>query len=1088
MSSPQPSNTNNNDLSPQTSNRSFHSLRSSHSRSPSLEFSKLNRNKSASTLNTLSQLHQDIDKSSPARLTVSANTSPNAINTNPNATLRKPTSSSSTPNAAPRSLLPSRSANKTKKLHKRVLSGSSSNEIQYFNLMNQNKSSTTIHEDVTASSPGPKLPTFNKVNELGDRSPPSASSAPANQQQQFNSAISANDNFAIDLSASKIFDRRKQREKQQEEEFHQDFVSSAELPSILVENDPQVEKNYHEKFNRLKDEKLQKKARKKAEFHTNDTDVENNNDSDSDLDFNSDSSSTNVDKNEIKKSNSTSNESSKSNSESTDNKNDETAGHKIKRFLKKVVQPEEYSDSLESDVDSEEELDESNGFFSKLVAGGLVPGATKASSPEKLDDEENQLNQVNKEQEGIPLQDLDPNFAKEAKNIVQAHAHIKKNSKDFLNSDESTLKDSVSGASSSHQEGFFAPNPDYYLRDNYDDDEFNEYSDNYIAPPKKVQGGVLSSLLKLYQNTELSRSQQRLSSAPNSPYNSAFTTPTSEVPPDLSKSSKMHKLKNLATGGGSASKKKVAIDDDNLNEQQEMLKNHRKNASFSDLTHHFFKPGANKSEEFLSATPTNSSLANLKKNASYSNLPTFEKTRSKVKKSGQTASGFIKSRKEAAQAKITVHIANILQRQRFILRMCKALMLYGAPTHRLEEAMTMTGRVLEIDAQFIYLPGCMIVSFGDATTRTSEVQLVRSGQGLNLYKLHRVHRIYKKVIHDLIGVEEASSELDELVNQKPLYPAWACVLIYGFSSAMVTPFAFGGGWVNLAVSFGIGLCVGALQFLVAPRSNLYSNVFEVSASIVVSFIGRALGSISGSNICFSAVVQGSLALILPGYIILCGSLELQSRNLVAGSVRMFYAVIYSLFLGFGITLGAAIYGWIDKSATSETTCAVSISPWYRFIFVPMFTLGLCLINQAKLFQIPIMLIISCAGYVVSYFASKHFYNSTEFTSAMGAFVIGILGNLYSRVFKGLAVSAMLPAIFVQVPGGIASQGSLLAGIQNANALVSNSTESTTTSNSGSALGFGVTMIQVAVGISVGLFASALVVYPFGKKSTSIFTL
>ena len=48
----------------------------------------------------------------------------------------------------------------------------------------------------------------------------------------------------------------------------------------------------------------------------------------------------------------------------------------------------------------------------------------------------------------------------------------------------------------------------------------------------------------------------------------------------------------------------------------------------------------------------------------------------------------------------------------------------------------------------------------------------------------------------------------------------------------------------------------------------------------------------------------------------CGSLELQSKNIVAGSVRMVYAVIYSLFLGFGITIGTSFYGGISSNATS----------------------------------------------------------------------------------------------------------------------------------------------------------------------------
>ncbi|ODQ80982.1 hypothetical protein BABINDRAFT_170700 [Babjeviella inositovora NRRL Y-12698] len=444
-----------------------------------------------------------------------------------------------------------------------------------------------------------------------------------------------------------------------------------------------------------------------------------------------------------------------------------------------------------------------------------------------------------------------------------------------------------------------------------------------------------------------------------------------------------------------------------------------------------------------------------------------------------------------AQARITVHIADILHRQRFILRMCKALMLYGAPSHRLEEYMMLTTKVLELDGQFIYFPGCMLVSFGDAATRTSEMHLVRCAEGVDLSKLHDTHRIYKDVVHDLMGVGEALVKLDELLASRARYPPWACVLIYGFASSMVAPFGFRGGWVDMPMCFGVGVLVGILRYYVSPRSNLYTSVFEVAASIVVSFLARALGSIRGGNLfCFAAITQGSLALILPGYIILCGSLELQSRNLVAGAVRMFYAIIYSLLLGFGITLGAALYGWIDKNATSETQCPTQLNPWFRFIFVPGFTIGLGLVNQARFSQLPVMVIISGVAYVANYFAGLHFTSATEFTSAIGAFVIGVLGNLYSRLGHGMAVLAMLPAIFVQVPLGIASQNSLLAGVTSANQIVSNGTKTSTDTTSSSSLSFGITMMQVAIGISVGLFAAAIVVYPFGKKrsGTGLFTM
>jgi uncharacterized membrane protein YjjB (DUF3815 family) len=262
---------------------------------------------------------------------------------------------------------------------------------------------------------------------------------------------------------------------------------------------------------------------------------------------------------------------------------------------------------------------------------------------------------------------------------------------------------------------------------------------------------------------------------------------------------------------------------------------------------------------------------------------------------------------------------------------------------------------------------------------------------------------------------------------------------------------------------------------VAPRSPLYSNVFEISAAVLTSFLARAFGSINGGNLfCFSALSQSAIALILPGYVVLCGSLELQSRSLVAGSVRMVYAIIYSLFLGYGITIGTAIYGLLDANATSNTQCInpmyvfdfpsfqkldfphlyrsadeVSLSsseayfipraPYYRFIFVPIFTLCLTVINQAKWRQVPVMILIAFAGYVVNFFSARRFPAAPQISNTLGALSVGVLGNLYSRVHHGVAAAALIPAIFVQVPSGLAASGSLLAGLSTADQLTNTTT-------------------------------------------------
>lgn len=735
----------------------------------------------------------------------------------------------------------------------------------------------------------------------------------------------------------------------------------------------------------------------------------------------------------------------------------------------------------------------SGGISGGISGGGLVPGASHHSRERPLDAEEavgGGHGNFGEDSNSIEMKRLDfSQVNDEAKNLISIHVPGAANLlpiNDLGESSSSHLTDkehekqpdsSYPPSEADNSEAFYQPNPEYNVAagvvDDINDDDYllldGDDDTGYIAPPKQVHAGVLSSLLKLYQNQEETKSTVSVSTGPTMVADDAFDENSVNLY-DTKNSSTVDftKLKNGIKKGGRLAKNKITHvgthskknSDENIDEKEGFMDNEGNDLNLP---------------SFQNAKPKA-----FKKNTNNAKKPQLGKKFKKHKKQQQE------------RLRITVHIADILQRQRFIMRMCRALMLFGAPTHRLEEYMVMTSRVLEIDGQFIYFPGCMIVAFGDAATRTSEVHLVRCTQGLNLSKLSDTHSIYKGVIHDLMGVEEAAAKLEELLKKKNRYSPWMCVLFYGLGSAAVCPFAFSGNWYDIPIAFGIGLCVGYLQFFVSSISNLYSSVFEVTASIVVSFIARAIGSIHGGNtFCFGAIAQGSLALILPGYIILCGSLELQSKNLVAGSVRMFYAIIYSLFLGFGITLGAALYGWVDSNATDKAQCDTghSVDDKWRILFVPMFSTCLGLINQARWRQIPVMVVIASIGYIGTYFAGKHFQEVTEFTAAIGAFIIGILGNMYSRIWKGMAVSAMLPAIFVQVPSGIASKSTLLSGIDSANQITHSSSSSSSNSGSDvSSLSFGATMVEVSIGISVGLFAAALVVYPFGKRKTSLFTL
>ncbi|KAL1297279.1 hypothetical protein AAFC00_004834 [Neodothiora populina] len=667
--------------------------------------------------------------------------------------------------------------------------------------------------------------------------------------------------------------------------------------------------------------------------------------------------------------------------------------------------------------------------------------------------------------------------------------------------------------------------------------------DMYVPKPDRYRGGVLGSLLKLYNDQSGS---PRGSRSPNMPrgahhrlgssfsgWDSGATTPAASPP-----------------GSGAS----TPIGGRSARSWTSPFKHQHGNSSTSSLAHLV-------SGSLAGASPVMGLGEQVSERLRQQQA---EKKRPNMKRrSSSNMFGRHSRPRLEDEIRITIHIAETIARQRYLLKLCKALMQYGAPTHRLEEYMKMSARVLEIDAQFLYIPGSMIMSFDDQSTHTTEVKLVKVAQGLDLGKLADTHEVYKEVVHDRLGVEEATKRLEEVMKKPNKHNKWALIPVYGLASAAVGPFAFNARAIDLPIAFFLGCIVGFLQLIVTPRSDLYANVFEVGAAVITSFLARAFGSIAGGNVfCFSALAQSSIALILPGYTVLCASLELQSRSLVAGSVRMVYAIIYTLFLGFGITIGTAIYGIFDKNASSETTCKNPIGHHYFFIAVPIFSMCLIVINQAKWRQAPIMLIIAFGGYIVNFYSSLRFAGNTQVSNTLGALAIGVMANVYSRmgsrmenkcldiwedrlrpiwhrvlrafrgnrsrnnpsikletpdaetgiigdgesamfirhtrkVGYGLAAAAMLPAIFVQVPSGLAVSGSLVSGIAAANQISGNATNGTTVVNStdpvvaGSlnniAFNVGYSVIQVAIGITVGLFLSAIVVYPMGKRRSGLFS-
>ena len=73
------------------------------------------------------------------------------------------------------------------------------------------------------------------------------------------------------------------------------------------------------------------------------------------------------------------------------------------------------------------------------------------------------------------------------------------------------------------------------------------------------------------------------------------------------------------------------------------------------------------------------------------------------------------------------------------------------------------------------------------------------------------------------------------------------------------------------------------------------------------------------------------------------------------------------------------------------------------------------LQRARSIQLPVMVIFSCLAYAANRAANQFISDRSDIVSASGAFVIGLCGNIYSRVVGGTAFTAMVTGVLFLVP-------------------------------------------------------------------------
>ncbi|ORX41640.1 hypothetical protein BCR36DRAFT_363868 [Piromyces finnis] len=316
----------------------------------------------------------------------------------------------------------------------------------------------------------------------------------------------------------------------------------------------------------------------------------------------------------------------------------------------------------------------------------------------------------------------------------------------------------------------------------------------------------------------------------------------------------------------------------------------------------------------------------------------------------------------------------------------------------------------------------------------------------------------------------AINKLDYVIGKPPSFGSvfWQ-FFSYVVAAATASPILFGGTWLDSIVSGFVGLIVGIITYYEPLFFTSHSHLVELLASLGASATLRIIQGIFPKYcVNFTADILSAVLYLLPGLNFTIGFIELASRNMISGTVRLIHSLVTSFMMGAGITIGVHMTKFItvpivlDSSTTQ--TCQIVASPstyWYILMF-PLLGISLNMMFYANASQFPIMVFTTLISYIITLIGNK-FELPNEVSIIIAALAVGIVSNVYAKLRKKLAIIPIIIGVLLLVPGSVGVKGSLAFLIDQ---------------NFETGIQFTISMFTVSMWITIGVFLSNLIVFPF----------
>ncbi|GBG77512.1 hypothetical protein CBR_g23956 [Chara braunii] len=445
--------------------------------------------------------------------------------------------------------------------------------------------------------------------------------------------------------------------------------------------------------------------------------------------------------------------------------------------------------------------------------------------------------------------------------------------------------------------------------------------------------------------------------------------------------------------------------------------------------------------------------------------------------------------------------SSVSHEEEFLLLLLRALCAYGAPTLRMEHNLQCISQHLGVDSCFVVSPNLAWVSFGTTASHPQlRLFLIPLQQGLELSKLEDLNCLCNELFQSKIALQQAAEQLQKIVATSPTHPALAnvmeilCYAVYGWTVCLT---GFNGTWIESGFSFFTGLVCGILCYLASAFAVPYTNLQDFVSAMAVSCIAKVFQLRLAPGICLDMVVVtlSGIIVLVPGQGITLAVMELASKNIMSGTMRLFHAILEVIFLGFGAIIGIQMATWIAEllfapslhssgsrltsisssaspagppQSSLRTTCLyprVPLSLHWTLAILPIQSITLSICLKAKPSQWIPMMLVTLIAYGITSVQSPHL--GMEACVTISALAVTLSSNFYSRITHRLGIAPLLAGLFLLFPGSVGVRGTLSFLLDN---------------DVLSAANFAFRMMLIAVAITVGVFIGSMILFPVAKSS------